>query len=602
MCGIAGTINFNNVNLESIKKSLYHRGPDEQSLYSYQNINFVHTRLSIQDVSHGHQPFEFNNHIIIFNGEIYNHQFLRKEYLKEFIFTTNSDTETLLYLYIKYKSKMYELIDGMFSFAILDKKLNKIILSRDRSGKKPLFLYVNEQTLMFSSELNVMKSVLPNLDIDEDKIYAYLRCGFFFKENTPYTKIQSLLAGHFYEIDIETLDIKKQKYFNISDIYANKNEFNLSFDESLKKLDNLLHKSVKDRLLSSDLEVGSFLSGGIDSSLIVAIASQYKENIKTFTVKFDGTYDESHLAKLTAKKYNTQHHELTISMNLKNDIEKILLNYGQPFMDSSAVPSYYVSAEAKKHVNVILNGDGADEIFAGYRRYVPAANGWLSLASKFSFLLKFLPKSHNKKALYSHFHRLLSMSNKTGLDFYLSSTIDIFEDVYDFKSNDTLKDMNDFIENTNFDSLSNMLYLDFNMLLFSNLLIKMDIATMAHSIESRSPFLSKYMVEFAPTLKNDYKIKGKTTKYILRELSKKYLPKELISQPKRGFEVPLKNWVNNDLKENIFESLSSSSYSSSFIDKKFIQNLLNKKINVSEEKRAKMLWNMYCLEVWKKNQ
>jgi len=380
-----------------------------------------------------------------------------------------------------------------------------------------------------------------------------------------------------------------------------KQKSDLSFENSLTTLDVLLHKSVKDRLLGSDLEVGAFLSGGIDSSLVVAIASEYKKNLKTFTVKFDGAYDESSLARLTAQKYSTTHTELSISMNLKEDIEKILLNYGMPFMDSSAIPSYYVSAEAKKHVTVILNGDGADELFGGYRRYVPAANGWIEIANKLSFLLRFLPKPHNKKSIYSHAYRLLSMSGKKGLDFYLSSTIDMFEDEYIFQPNYILHEMNAFVNSVNLDTLSKMLYLDFNMLLFSDLLVKMDIATMAHALEGRSPFLSKYMLEYAPLLQNEYKVKGKTTKYLLRELSKKYLPQELISQPKRGFEVPLKSWVENDLQENIFDKLKQNSYSSNFIENRFIQNLLDKKVNTSDEKRAKMLWTMYSLEVWKDN-
>jgi asparagine synthase (glutamine-hydrolysing) len=274
-------------------------------------------------------------------------------------------------------------------------------------------------------------------------------------------------------------------------------------------------------------------------------------------------------------------------------------------MDSSAIPSYYVSQEAKKHVTVILNGDGADEIFGGYRRYIPVANNLIRYASSFSTLTKILPKPHNKKTLYNYLYRLLAMSGKQGLDFYNSATNDLFEDVYSFDKNKTIKRIDDFItsiENDNISELSKILYMDFNLILQSDLLKKMDIATMAHSLEGRSPFLSKYMLEFAPTLQDKFKIKGTTTKYILRELAKQYLPNELINQPKRGFEIPLKNWIENDLKENIFDTLGNRSYTEEFIDKNFIQNLLNKKIDVSDEKRAKILWTMYSLEIWKKNQ
>ncbi len=603
MCGIAGTINFNKNTTEVIKQALYHRGPDEQDSYNYKNINLIHTRLSIQDISNGHQPFKYGEFVIIFNGEIYNHMDLRQGYLKEFVFNTNSDTETLLYLFIKYKNKMLGMIDGMFAFCILDKKNNKLIMARDRAGKKPLYLYTCNNSLLFASELNAIKAGIENIEIDENEIYSYLRNGFFFKTTTPYKNVSQLEAGHIYEIDCNSLEIEKENYFDILDFY--KKEKIDNFDIAIDKLDKILHKSVKSRLLSSDLEVGAFLSGGIDSSLIVAVASEYTKNLKTFTVKFDGAFDESHLSKLTAKKYNTNHHELRIDMNLKNDIEKILLNYGEPFMDSSAVPSYYVSAEAKKHVTVILNGDGADEIFGGYRRYVPIANSLIKIASYFSVLTKILPKPHNKKSIYNYACRLLAMSNKSGLDFYNSATYDIFEDVYKFDKNNTFSEMNSFIssiENERISELSKILYMDYNLILQSDLLKKMDIATMSHSLEGRSPFLSKYMLEFAPTLQDKFKIKGTTTKYILRNLAKQYLPKELISQPKKGFEVPLKNWIENDLKENIFDALNGDSYSQSFIDKKFIQNILNKKTNVSDEKRAKMLWAMYCLEVWKNNQ
>lgn len=598
MCGIAGAINYSKFNLNSITDSLYHRGPNEQSSYIHNNIALIHTRLSIQDISHGQQPFHYENYSIIFNGEIYNHLSLRKD-LSEFNFKTTSDTETLLYMYIKYKEKMFDKLDGMFVFSILDKKLNKLILARDRAGKKPLYLYKDEQSILFASELNSIKAGIENLSINDNAIESYLRCGFFFNTFTPYKNVMTIKAGYHYSIDLDSLDIQERKYFDIQTYYNQPSE--LSFTDSLNHLDSLLHKSVKDRLESSDLEVGAFLSGGIDSSLVVAMASKYKSNLKTFTVKFDGAFDESHLAKLTANKYGTQHYELPISMNLKDDIEIILSNYGQPFMDSSAIPSYYVSQEAKKHVTVILNGDGADEIFGGYRRYVPTANGLIDIASKLSFLTKVLPKPHNKQSLYNYGYRLLSMAKKQGLDFYLSSTNDIFEDEYKFKDNSINMQMDQYMRGVNLEPLSKMLVMDFNMILFSDLLIKMDIATMSQSLEGRSPFLSKYILEFAPTLKNKYKIKGKSTKHILRELSKKYIPSELITQPKRGFEVPLKEWVEKDLKENIFDILNSGSYSSNFVDQKFINGLLDNTINVSSEKRAKMLWTMYCLEVWKKN-
>jgi asparagine synthase (glutamine-hydrolysing) len=602
LCGVAGTINLNQNHLQSIKNHLLHRGPDAQNYYNYNNINLLHTRLSIQDISNGHQPFEYKEWVIVFNGEIYNHLELREEYLKEFVFSTTSDTETLLYMYIKYQDKMFEYLDGMFAFAILNKIEKRLYLARDRAGKKPLYYYQKGDKFLFASELNALKVAIEDISVDEDSIYAYLKSGFFYGDTTPYSGLKELDIGSIAKIDIDTLSITISKYFDILDYYKQDKIYDIS--SAKEELDRLLKKSIKDRLVSSDLEVGAFLSGGIDSSLVVAIASEYVDNLKSFTVKLDGAFDESHLAKLTANKYNTEHTQLTVSMNLKDDVEKILSNYGEPFMDSSAIPSYYVSREAKKHVTVILNGDGADELFGGYRRYVPIANGMIKWASYISSLSKILPKPHNKKSLYNYGYRLLAMADKRDLDFYLSATNDIFEDTYRLDNNHLLDSMNSYIKeinNQDITSLSKMLYIDFNLLLKNDLLKKMDIATMAHSLEGRSPFLSKYMLEFAPRLSDNLKIKGTTTKYILRELSKKYLPSELITQPKRGFEVPLKGWVESELKENIYDTLSSNSYSSNYIKQDYIDKLLDKRVDVSDEKRAKMLWSMYALDVWYKS-
>lgn len=603
MCGIAGTIGYFKSSIEDIQNKLSHRGPNSRTHYSYNGVNLIHTRLAIQDIENGSQPFLFGDYAIVFNGEIYNHLFLRERYLKEHKFTTRSDTETLLYLYIKYKNDMFEMLDGMFAFAILNKRENTLILSRDRAGKKPLYLYQENEQLLFASELNVIKATVETLHINEESIQAYLRSGFFYKDSTPYRKVFMLEAGCVYEIDIASLHIKKSSYFNIEKIYQKK--FVGTFDEACESLDGILHQSIKDRLLASDVEVGAFLSGGIDSSLVVAIASDYTQKLKTFTVKFEGTYDESSLARITANQYKTEHHEISINVDLQNDIEHILQSYGEPFMDSSAIPSYYVAREAKRYVNVVLNGDGADELFAGYRRYVPIANSWISKASYISFLRYLFPLAHKKQSLYNYFCRLLSLSSKKGIDFYLSATTDIFEDSYSFPNNGVFEKMSEeieLIERQNFTDLSKMLLMDFKIMLQSDLLKKMDIATMQHGLEARSPFLSKGVLEFAPMLQDITKIHGTTTKYILRHLAKKYISKKLIHQPKRGFEVPLKQWVEKDLKEPIFELLSHGSYSANFISQDFITSLLLKKIDVSDEKRAKMLWTMYALDVWKKQQ
>lgn len=600
MCGIAGVINQPACDLGLLKSGLRHRGPDSQTEFTDGNVSLVHTRLSIIDIKNAHQPMHYGRYSIVFNGEIYNYHDL-KRLLKFNHFETQSDTEILLHLYIQYKERMFEHIDGMFAFAILDRDANQLFLARDRAGKKPLYYTKCHDGFIFASELNTLASVL-DTRVDEEAVAGYVRSGFFYQNQTAYQDVFELLGGHYMTVDLTSMLLSSSPYFNMVERYLQKQ--NDSFDEAMDKVDHLLHMSVKDRLLSSDLEVGAFLSGGIDSNLVVAIASQYQQNLKTFTVRFDGGYDESALAKLAADHYGTDHNEISVSVDLKNDIEMILGNYGEPFMDSSAIPSFYVSREAKKYVTVILNGDGADELFGGYRRYVPFVNRWLKGLKYFSGIAHLLPKAHNKQSVYNYVTRLMHIYGaKDPVSRYLLTTNDIFEGYEEHLANYQMK-MREGVSalyQLPLSDLSKQMLGDYQMLLFSDLLVKMDIATMSNSLEGRSPFLSKYFLEYVPGLPDQYKVNGTTTKYLLRMLAKKYIPAELIQQPKRGFEVPLKSWVENDLKEMVFDHLKKGCYADAYVNRSFIDRLLSGQVDVSREKRAKMLWTMFCLVIWEKN-
>lgn len=608
MCGIAGSVNFK-LSYRDIDQNMFHRGPDEQTGFMLDNIDLYHLRLSILDIGGGKQPMHLNNRFtIIFNGEIYNHTDIRTRLNLQG--KTSSDTETILLLYQKFGADLLDYLEGMFAFAIYDNQEKKLFIARDRAGKKPLYYYNDGQKIVFASELNCLKGLLP-LQIENNHFFHYLRLGSFYGALTPYKNVEELNAGHFLMIDCTTLQVTKKCWWSINNFYLQTH--NDSFEESLEKVDGYLNAAVKRRVESSDLEVGSFLSGGIDSGLTTAIASQYKSNIKTFTVSFDGEYDEAPLAKLVADKYQTNHTEIKISFDhLKNDLEKICCNYGEPFFDSSAIPSYYVSAAAKKHLTVILNGDGADELFGGYRRYVPFAkydffknNAFVKNAA--SLAKNLLPPGNNKKSGYNYFYRLLSLASKNSLEIYLSAGVDIMENyetnIID-RGTDYLQLMRtDFnaIANTNVSGLRKIMNMDFNATLFSDLLVKMDIANMSNSLEGRSPFLCKELLEYAPGMNDGYKIKGSTTKYLLRQLSKKYLPSELINQPKRGFEIPLKNWIEQELKEVVFDYLGSpTALSRQFIKTDFLDALLNNSIKISAEKRAKILWTLMSMEIWYK--
>lgn len=607
MCGIAGSINFP-LHYPTIVERMGHRGPDDQQGYRTENIDLFHLRLSILDIANGQQPMHLDDrYTIIFNGEIYNHQEIRQQV--GLVGQTNSDTETLLLLFRKMGMDMLHLLDGMFAFALYDAFEKTLFLARDRAGKKPIHYYHHKNQFVFASELNALRALLP-LELNPEYLHEYLRVGAFYREHTPYQHVRELPGGHYLRIQTDTLTSTSIAWWDIRNFYHPRSSDSL--EESLHRVDTLLHQAVRRRVESSDLEVGSFLSGGIDSGLVTAVASQYKSQLKTFTVSFDGAFNEGPLAKLVAQKYQTQHTEIPIRFDeLEQDIETILSNYGEPFFDSSAIPSYYVSREARKHLTVILNGDGADELFGGYRRYVPFArydffgsNAILRGAARSAS--KVLPASQNKKSLYNYACRLAALAGKRGAELYLAAGTDIFEgytnSFHQVPGNhlQALQADAEFArQQTNWTGLQKLMYLDFVGNLFSDLLVKMDIATMAHSLEGRSPLLAKELLEYVPGLPDDRKIKGKTTKFLLRELGKKYLPAELISQPKRGFEIPLKAWVNGMLNPIIQDYLRSpQALHRQLLQPGFVEQLLEKPQRFPAEKRAKMLYTLLSLEVW----
>lgn len=606
MCGIAGSINHR-LDIPLLTRCLYHRGPDEQTTFEDANLQLHHHRLAILDIAGGRQPMYYQHLTIIFNGEIYNHLDVRKKHALDC--KTNSDTETILHAYAKLGPACLTDFDGMFTIAIYDKQKNELFLARDRAGKKPVYYFSDGKKLIFASELNSIRSQI-DLQINEEHLHQYIRMGYFYKSATPYQNVWELPAGSYALISLNSPEVKVQRWWDIHSFYEAPVKDDL--ETALLKVDELLHLAVKRRVESSDLEVGSFLSGGIDSGIVSAIAKQYNSTLQTFTVSFDGEYDEAPLAKLVADRYQTRHHEIKISFdNLLNDVEKILVNYGEPFFDSSAIPSYYVSREAKKHLTVILNGDGGDELFGGYRRYVPFAkydffNPGFVVRGAAAAAYALMPAPHNKKSKYNFLYRLTDFARKNGLDTYLSATIDSFEGLEKYLTGDksNLQHVQqDFaaINKSGLTGLQKIMNLDFDNILPGDLLVKMDIATMAHSLEGRSPLLSKELLEYVPTFNDGLKINGQQTKYLLRRLASKYLPAELINQPKRGFEIPLKKWIDGQLKDLIASYiLTPDAYCNKFVKAGFISDLWHRKINAGDEKRAKMLWTLFALEVWYK--
>jgi asparagine synthase (glutamine-hydrolysing) len=604
MCGIAGGINFS-FDVPKLNTDLLHRGPDEQLSFEENGLQLHHLRLAIVDIACGSQPMHFEHLTIIYNGEVYNHLDVRHKL--GLTGKTHSDTETILLAYAKLGADCLREFEGMYALAIYDKKKRELFLARGASGKKPLYYYADGKKFVFASELNALRNQL-DLEIDEANIRQYLRAAYTFREATPYKNVKELPAGCYAYVSLDSPAIDITRWWNISDYYTHR--VNDSFEDALESVEARLKKAVRARIESSDLEVGSFLSGGIDSGLITAIAKDFNPKLKTFTVSFDGQYDEAPLAKLVAERYDTQHREIRIFFDhLYDNVEKIVSNYGEPFFDSSAIPSYYVCKEAKRHLTVILNGDGGDELFGGYRRYVPFMKydffkSGFFVTKAAAALFPLLPTPNNKLSKYNYIHRLLDLARKKGVHTYLSSTLDVFEGFQQHlvgDDSDIRAIINDFerVNSMNLSGLQKILNLDFDHILASNLLVKMDIATMANSLEGRSPFMSRELLEYVPSLPDNYKIRGGQTKFLLRKLAEKYLPTELIHQPKRGFEIPLKKWIDNELK-NIIASyvLSPNAYCRNFVKGSFIEDLWYRRVKTGDEKRAKMIWTLFTLEVW----
>ncbi len=605
MCGIFGTIN-QNIALERVKPYMLHRGPDAQTTWSTGNVQLHHFRLTILDEAGGVQPMSRGGLTVIFNGEIYNHLEVRQQL--GLTCDSRSDTETILAAYQQEGEACFDRFDGMFALAIYNRQDNTLLLARDRAGQKPLYVWQAGKSLVFSSELVALSKTVA-LDPDLKTLDNYYK-GFLTPGKTPYQHVRQLLPGSSELFDCETGVSKGHKRWWKQELfYGSEQAIQKPYEQCLEDLQEILKTTVRRRVESSDLEVGAFLSGGIDSGLVVAAAAEVKSSLKTFTVAMPGAYNEAPLARLVANAFDTDHTEINITFDdLATDFPTIIGNYGEPFADSSAIPSYYVSAAAKKYLTVVLNGDGADELFAGYRRYVPMqyVDPFKTNKSRLAaFLMRLLPASHNKKSKYNYVYRLIDSLSRSGPEAYYSLTLDTFHSHSESFTRpliDHSYETQYLSSNESWSSLRRLMGMDYNIILANDLLKKMDIATMAHSLEGRSPFLSKEIQEMAPALPDSYKLKGTKTKRILRDLAAKQLPIEISTQPKRGFEIPLKQWIDRDLSDFVQGYLTNDKlFVHEFITPAYIKSLLSGGARVSAEKRAKMLYQLLVTEMWARN-
>jgi asparagine synthase (glutamine-hydrolysing) len=622
VCGINGYIgNRTNVKnlITTMNDSIIHRGPDDDGVF-IDNETFSLTvglgmrRLSIIDLATGHQPMhsEDNDYTIIFNGEIYNYLELKDLLIKSGLkFDTNSDTEVILKLFIKEGIESLTKLDGMYSLAIFDKINGIVYISRDYFGEKPLYYYKDSNGFYFGSELKSIIKVLdykPQIDIEALNIYFQL--SYIPSPFTIYSGIKKLEPNRYLKFDIS------KNHFEIIPLLRKSKQFDVSSkDEAIKITHDLVYNSVKNRSIS-DVAIGSFLSGGVDSSIVsLCHAKQSNKQINTFSIGFENTlFDESDKSSLVSNILGSNHNLLMIGeKDLEKNINNILLNFDEPFADSSCLATFILCENTRKFVKVALTGDGADEQFAGYNKYligklntfytniVPTVLhnqlkifGNRILSNKIdSRDLKFkILKFINSISYQGHqYENIVSLSFKESelSSLFISPNIIVNSLNYYTRFFPELKNLNDF---KNFDYLTS---------LEGDMLVKVDRTSMLTSLECRSPFLSKDIWDFTNQLPEKYLINGFEKKYILKESFKKYFPKNFFNNPKKGFGVPVGDWLRTILRQELLF----------YIDKEFIQkqsifnynyinNLVKDHLNQNKDNTFKV-WTFYCFQKWYMN-
>lgn len=623
MCGITGKIYFANqtVNEQDIltmNEKILHRGPDDGGVYISpdQKVGLGHRRLSIIDLSPlGHQPMSYlDRYQIVFNGEIYNFQEKRDLLLKVgYTFKSKSDTEVILALYDKFGKKCLEHLRGMFAFALYDEKEKTIFCTRDRVGKKPFKYYLDENVFIFASELKaILTQKEYKKEVDYLAIHHYLTLQYCPAPLTGFKNIKKLEPAHYLFIDLKTKKVEKERYWKLD--YSKK--LNLSKEEWKKRILEKLEESVKLRMIS-DVPLGAFLSGGIDSSAIVALMSKNSEKpIKTFSIGFsEEKYNELKYARIIAKKFKTDHREFIVKPNAIELLPMLVRQYEEPFADSSALPTYYVSKLTRDFVTVALNGDGGDENFAGYGRYSVQKFGlWydkLGPIHKYFVLpiSKFLAKNikntffdraylfaktMGEKYNYRYLNYIHYFSNELKAELYTDSFKEKTKNIDSYNIV-----ANKFSEAKTKNKMDQCLYADFSTYLHDDLMTKVDIDSMTVALEGRSPFLDHEMLELTAQIPFNLKLKGlNNKKFILKEALRGLVPDSVMFRPKMGFGVPIDSWFRNELKGYAYETLLSKRMTKrNLFKKEAIKALLDEHVN-TQISHAYRIWALITLELW----
>lgn len=628
MCGIAAIISFTETghkklsSIEKATKQLAKRGPDGHGNFTHNHIAIGHRRLSIIDTSSNAGQPMFDNtgrYVIAFNGEFFNYKVHRNKLINDGIPLRNqSDTEVLLQLYIRDGEKCLEKINGFFAFIIYDTQTQKAFIARDRMGVKPLYIYEDDDNLILASELKAILAFGIEKEIDKAALFTYLQLNYIPAPQTIFERVRKVMPGHCISIDIERQQSIRHYTSALETPYyqIQRKETVTTYANAQIQLQELLTQSVAKRLIA-DVPIGAFLSGGIDSSIITAIAAQQTKNLNTFSIGFSDTphFDETHYANLVAKKHHTNHTVFDVTQNSLFEILNDVLDYiDEPFADSSALNVFMLSKLTRQQVTVALSGDGADEMFAGYNKHKAE---WMlrnqpyktTLTNFGATLFKNIAGSRNTKAgnIIRQMHRMaegskLNIGNRYWRWCSMASTLQVEKlmplSAVQFLKYSECKNMFTQPIGTNF---NDVLLADMKLVLPNDMLYKVDMMSMANGLEVRTPFLDFELVDWAFTLPVGYKINNNRQKIILKDTFKNLLPDEIFNRGKKGFEVPLLNWFRTQLKSTI-DSLLDDDFikSQALFNSVEIQNLKTQMNSKNPGEIQGRIWALIVFQHWYK--
>ena len=619
MCGIAGFVvrdGFlsepeSRAVLDGMCRVITHRGPDDQGMLIQGGVALGMRRLSIIDLAGGHQPLSGCNgaNSIVFNGEIYNYRELQRELsARGHHFKTNSDTEAIVHAYEEYGSGCVNHLRGMFAFAIWNERNRELFIARDRVGKKPLYYTLPQPgTLLFGSELKALQAH-PDFRgvINVEGLDAYLTFGYVPDPLTIFRDVHKLLPGHY--LTYKDGAIQVRQYWDFP--YEEAQEPAKSEEAYLEELRELLDEAVRIRLVA-DVPLGAFLSGGVDSSAVVGLMARHtSQAVKTFSIGFhEDSYNELKYARIAAKHFGTDHHEFIVTPEICDIVDELVWHFDEPFADSSAIPTYMVSKMARDYVKVVLSGDGGDELFAGYTRYATAVT---------PSSIDRLPRAFRQGVMQPLSRRLPHGSWGRNyiheiafdpLDRYIED-ISIFtrlkkaslytdEFRQQLRADKAASQFREYAKRSRPGALDPLLYLDSKTYLPGDILTKVDRMSMASSLEARVPLLDHKLIEFVCSkIPAAMKMKGSTTKHILKRAVDDLVPHEILNRPKQGFGVPMKQWINHQLRDRVHATLTEPrAQQRGYVDSKYVNLLLDEHERGRRDHSAE-LWSLFMLELW----